>query len=172
MPRAAARPRRIWGCLLWAWLLLAAGCGQGGDTFVADAVLEAPRGVVRQVYGLGKPSLLGCSGIYARLGQFPLTSLAFHSPKAREGRLVLSFVNMVPGQYVGLSMNYAPLKEWNLPRELDPERRVELTLPVRIEAGLNMVTLSYLNTDATPLGYGYEFGSRRAMIVDMRVEAD
>lgn len=158
--------------LVLACALSASGCRQEGEPLMVDALFETPPLVVRQVYGLGKMRLSGCSAQLSRPGQFPLTSLAFESPRAREARCVLSYVNVVPGQYLALWVNFRKVAEWNLPKELSPDAPTEVVLPVRVERGLNVVTLSYLNTASTPDGHGYEFGSTRLELVALRVEAD
>ena len=134
-----------------------------------DGILNIDHSEVLYNYGLGDVFLKKCENQLVRKGEFPLTVLAFDSSEPQIAKVDITFINKVPYQIVGVAWNYKKQGEFQLKDCVPGEDTVETSFYVDVKTGINILTISYLNSSKTPVQYNYNLGEERVNFIKLHI---
>jgi hypothetical protein len=146
---------------LMALVVLVSSCDENKSVSKIDMLLNSNSSPVIHDYGFGSIKLLDNEAKVVRAGEFPMSMIVFDSTIYADAKLTVSFINRVPGQIVGIAMNFIDVHVYRFDSAQTSGEIIDDTYTVRLRPGINILKIAYLNSEKSGLEHEYVLGRKR-----------
>lgn len=146
---------------LVAFVLFSSSCYGDRCALNVDILLNISSNPVIHDYGFGDIKLLNNETKLVRTGEFPISLIVLESKKHAKVNLAVSFINRVPGQMVGISMNFIDVHTYRFDSAQKSGECVDDSYVVSLRPGINILKIAYLNSEKTGPEHEYVLGRKR-----------